>query len=51
MSTSMISEEWIIYQKFNKKAVAPSLFHSSEPDELITKLEFKAFGLYGMGKK
>jgi len=31
----------IIYQKFNKKAVAPNIFHSSDPDELITKLEFK----------
>ena len=32
----------IIYQKFNKKAVAPGIFPSSDPDELITKLEFKA---------
>jgi len=32
----------IIYQRFNKKAVAPDIFPSNEPDELITKLEFKA---------
>jgi uncharacterized protein YPO0396 len=31
----------IIYQRFNKKAIAPGIFYSSEPDELITKLEFK----------